>query len=70
MDDPVVAADGETYERRAIEEWIQRRVDMQGHVNSPMTGDALSHLALTRNVSLYRQIREYYGGAPPKPGPV
>ena len=33
MDDPVLIADGMTYERRAIEQWLQK-----GNATSPLTG--------------------------------
>lgn len=35
MEDPVVTADGHSYERRAIEEWLQRKW------TSPVTGQRL-----------------------------
>lgn len=41
--DPVVAADGHTYERTAIEEWLL------SHDTSPLTGAALSNRTLTPN---------------------
>ena len=37
MEDPVVAADGNTYERRAMEDWLQR------NHTSPVTGHQLRH---------------------------
>ena len=68
MVDPVVAADGETYERAAIEQWIRRgvaagRVAMDGSplVASPMCGEPLSSLGVTHNRALYRQIQEWRG---------
>ena len=44
MTDPVVAADGRTYERAAMEEWLQQ------HDTSPVTGTKLRHLRLVPNV--------------------
>lgn len=41
--DPVIAADGFTYERSAIENWIARKG------TSPMTNEPLPHLGLTPN---------------------
>ena len=35
MEDPVVTVDGQTYERRAIEQWLER------HNISPLTGEEL-----------------------------
>jgi len=43
MLDPVFTADGQTYERGAIERWLEE------HDTSPLTGEPLEHLAgLTR----------------------
>ena len=39
MRDPVLLADGHTYERAAAEEWL-----FQGHEESPSTGEPLSSL--------------------------
>ena len=44
MTDPVIAADGRTYERAAMEEWLQQ------HDTSPVTGTKLRHLRLVPNV--------------------
>ena len=41
MVDPVVTADGHTYERVAIEQWLQM------HDMSPMTGEPLSSKSLS-----------------------
>jgi hypothetical protein len=46
MKEPVVAADGHTYERQAIEKWMQLRN------TSPMTGAPLQHRFLTKNFAL------------------
>ncbi|CAI5488077.1 unnamed protein product [Closterium sp. Naga37s-1] len=46
MTDPVVAADGFTYERRSIEEWLKT------HDTSPSTHEPLPHKYLTPNHSL------------------
>lgn len=43
MRDPVLAADGFTYERSAIEDWLRRKG------TSPMTNTPLAHLQLTPN---------------------
>jgi hypothetical protein len=37
MVDPVIAADGHTYERAALQEWLQH------HSTSPVTGATLEH---------------------------
>ena len=44
MVDPVIAADGHTYERMAIEIWLK------GHDTSPMNGQQLAHKRLVPNV--------------------
>ena len=55
MVDPVVTADGQTYERAAIAQWLA------AHDTSPLTGEVLAHKALTPNVmarSLCRRLLE------------
>ena len=47
MVDPVIAGDGFSYERAAIEEWIAR-----GSSCSPMTGALLPHCRLLPNFAL------------------
>ncbi|KAG2438937.1 hypothetical protein HYH02_010730 [Chlamydomonas schloesseri] len=70
MHDPVVAADGHTYERRLIEEWM-RRGQQQGPPGaagaggggpaprSPMANQPLPHTALVPNLALRSAIREW-----------
>ncbi len=53
MYDPVIAADGETYEREAIERHLQ------SSDRSPMHGDALTHTMLTTNRALKRTIESF-----------
>jgi len=48
MNDPVIAQDGHTYERKAIEEWLQKSK------TSPMTREELSADNLVTN----RLVRE------------
>ncbi|DBA90509.1 TPA: hypothetical protein ACH3X1_003771 [Trebouxia sp. C0004] len=50
MVDPVIAADGHTYERVAIEQWLQH-----GDI-SPVTGNALAHTRLLPNVLIRKAI--------------
>jgi len=50
MCEPVLAADGHTYERQAIERWLQM------HNTSPMTGAPLAHRYLTENFALRHLI--------------
>jgi tetratricopeptide (TPR) repeat protein len=54
MEDPVFTADGHTYERSAIQQWINT-----GHLNSPMTNLLLSHTTLTSNHILKSIIEEF-----------
>ncbi|KAL9247665.1 hypothetical protein vseg_021073 [Gypsophila vaccaria] len=54
MCDPQVAADGFTYEGRAIQTWLEN-----GSVTSPMTNLELDHLHLTPNHSLRLAIHEW-----------
>ena len=51
MVDPVFAADGETYERAAIEEWFAL-----GKTTSPMSGDEIDPSVIFSNKRLWRQI--------------
>eukprot|EP00898_Chlorokybus_atmophyticus_P003753 jgi/Chlat1/4379/Chrsp29S04519 len=52
MTDPVVAADGYSYEKVAIEQWF-----VQNEV-SPMTGERMPHKQLTINTNLQRAISQ------------
>ena len=45
MEDPIMAADGFTYERGAIADWLAR-----GNASSPMTGAAMDSTALAPNL--------------------
>ena len=51
MRDPVMAADGHSYERQAIQRWFD-----EGGVLSPMTGAALANTQLTPNHNLRQAI--------------
>ncbi|EOD06407.1 hypothetical protein EMIHUDRAFT_219298 [Emiliania huxleyi CCMP1516] len=57
MSDPVMAADGHSYERSAIKRWLATKS------TSPMTGEALVHSFLAPNHTLRRQIREWQQAA-------
>ena len=50
MRNPVICADGHSYDRHAIEEWLQRH---QAHPTSPLTNEVLPHT----NVSLVASHR-------------
>ncbi|TKY49847.1 U-box domain-containing protein 35 [Spatholobus suberectus] len=53
MDDPCVAADGYTYDRKAIEKWLEE------NDKSPMTNMALPHKHLIPNYTLLSAILEW-----------
>ena len=53
MSDPVMAADGHSYERSAIERWLATKS------TSPMTGEALQHTHTFPNHALRGRIREW-----------
>ena len=53
MRDPVITADGQTYERAEIERWFAR-----GKITSPITGAELLSTNLTPNIALRNAIRE------------
>ena len=58
MSDPVVAADGHSYEREAITKWIRSRGC------SPLTKAPLSLDMLVPNLNLKQQIEEFRMQAP------
>ena len=53
MMDPVVCADGTSYERTAIEQWLSV------HNTSPLTGAVLPHKNLVPNLSLRALVEDY-----------
>ncbi|XP_042507391.1 U-box domain-containing protein 34-like [Macadamia integrifolia] len=53
MEDPYIAADGFTYDYRAIKAWLER------HTVSPVTGHSLPHTMLTPNKTLRSAIQEW-----------
>ena len=59
--DPVVAADGHTYERAAIWLWLWHR----GRRTSPVTGEVMSHRRLTRNQLAKGRAHEFLATAHP-----
>jgi len=54
--DPVVAADGITYERASIEDWFSKSED-KNDVNSPVHGTKMPSLTLTPNISVRNMAR-------------
>ncbi|KXZ55890.1 hypothetical protein GPECTOR_2g1441 [Gonium pectorale] len=60
MEDPVVAADGHSYERDAISQWLAGAARSRGgRATSPMTGAGLPHTSLTPNYTLRSLIRDW-----------
>jgi hypothetical protein len=66
FDDPVIAADGHTYERVAIEQWFATRVlnrelaSLNGnHVRSPMTGQPFANKTLLPNHIVKSAVAAY-----------
>ena len=55
MDDPVICADGHTYNRSSIEHWFQL-----GNNLSPLTGLPLDNLQLIPNIALRNVIYQYF----------
>ena len=53
MRDPVIAADGHTYERTAIQHWLQ------GSSLSPVTRDKLSHTRLVPNMLVKSALAQH-----------
>ena len=52
MKEPVIAADGHTYEKAAILDWLDR------HTFSPVTGDFLIHTRVVPNVLVKNLIND------------
>jgi len=53
MEDPVILADGRSYERAAIMKWLE------GSKRSPMTGETLDHCSVVANVNLRNVIVDW-----------
>jgi hypothetical protein len=54
MTDPVMAADGQTYDRESITNWLSRKTG-----RSPLDGSNLSHTNLTDNLFARKIIKEF-----------
>ena len=54
MTDPVVAADGHTYQRESITEWINR-----GNRRSPLNGNQLAHTIIIDNILVKKLIIQF-----------
>jgi len=62
MEDPYIAADGYTYEHRAIKTWLER------YPLSPVTRDRLQHTELIQNHTLHSAIQEWRSRITPSSG--
>lgn len=61
MSDPVIAMDGSSYERRAIEQWFARQTEKGQPTTSPITGDAIDAITIP-NRTLKGLIESYCKG--------
>ena len=59
MVDPVITADGTTYEREAIESWIAKKQGLGHAVVSPLTNEALSSSNLVPNLIVRTMVLEF-----------
>lgn len=53
MKDPVIAADGHTYERKAIKQWLNTKKE------SPVTRQPLTSSTLTPNLAIKHLVLQY-----------
>ena len=58
MEDPVVAADGHTYEREEIQKWVDQEDKTTTTTKSPITGEPLAHTYLTPNLAIRKQCQQ------------
>jgi len=57
--DPVLAADGITYERSSIEDWFKKSKAKGSVIYSPIHGAKLKNLALTPNIGIRNMARAF-----------
>jgi len=57
--DPVVAADGITYERVSIEEWFKKSKTKGSAIYSPVHGTEMESMVLTPNISVRNMARAF-----------
>ena len=63
MEDPVIAADGHTYERVAIAQWLVVGINTPP-LTSPVSGMRLPHMRLTPAIELRQLIRDFLEANP------
>ena len=66
MRDPVIAADGHSYEREAIERWLT--MHREQNPRSPMGAGPLQHRSLQANIALRGAIEQFMSERPGPPG--
>ena len=64
MRDPVIVADGHTYERNAIQKWFTEQRARGDHVRSPKTNELLVNLGLIPNIALRNTIEDFLAKNP------
>ncbi len=57
MVEPVTCADGHSYERQAIEQWLRQQTDREMPLTSPKTNEPLAHPHINPNHQLRALIR-------------
>jgi len=57
--DPVVAADGITYERSSIEDWFKKSKAKGSSIYSPVHGTEMDSLALMPNIGIRNMARAF-----------
>ena len=60
--DPVVAADGITYERASIEDWFEKSKSKGSVIHSPVHGTEMESLILIPNISVRNMARAFEEG--------
>ena len=53
LEEPVIAADGYTYEQHAFQEWLKQ------HTNSPVTGQPLQNAAMLSKFAIMAVLEGY-----------
>ena len=56
--DPVIAADGQTYERAAMERWLAEQPAGAGPLLSPVTGQPLPYTSLLPNLAVRALLQD------------
>lgn len=67
MRDPVVIADGNTYERSAIQQWFQTRREGSLPLTSPLNGNSLPNDSIVSNLAVRKTIQLLLEFAPTAP---